>query len=279
MVLTRQRTLPLLVITCLGHVLLISAQVQSRQGVPLIEGAAFGVFARIQLATASVADRVGSLWTNYFALSGAARENEDLRRRVVELEGDLQAERARARQVPALEEALGLASVVPARTVSARVIAGSPAPGQFTVVIDRGTDDGVRPDMAVIAADGVVGRVVGTPSRSAATVQLLISTNTAAAARLASSGAGGIVRGGPGDPPLSMDYVSNQAAVPTGEQVVTSGLDQVYPPGFVIGTVESATLGADLYQEIRVRPAVDFSNLQIVLVVLEAPAAVEGGGR
>jgi len=278
-VFTRQRTLPLLFITCLGHVLLISAQVQSRQGVPLIEGAAFGVFARVQLATSSVADRVGSLWTNYFALSGAAKENEDLRRRVVELQGELLAERARARRLPLLEESLGLARSIVPSTLAARVIAGSPAAGARTVLIDRGSDDGVMTDMAVIAPAGVVGRVIGTPSRHAATVQLLISSNTAAAAKLEGTGAGGIVTGGSGDPPLALEFVSKHAAVRVGEEVLTSGLDQVYPQGFVIGTVESSTSNAGLYHDIRVRPAVDFSNLEIVLVVLERPVPVGDEGQ
>jgi rod shape-determining protein MreC len=253
--------------------LLISAQVQSRQGVPLIEGAALGVFARIQLATASAADSVGGLWARYFALSGAARENEALRRRVVELEAALQGERARTAQVARLEEALGLAASLPAPTLSARVIAGSPGPGSSNVLIDRGSEDGVRTDMAVVASAGVVGRVVGTPARHAARVQLLVSNNTAAAAKLEDSGAGGIVLGGPGDPPLTLRYVSNLAPVRIGEAVLTSGQDRVYPEGFVIGTVERATRGPDLYQEIAVRPAVDFSNVEIVLVLLAQPAA------
>jgi len=277
MVLTRQRTIPLLFVTCLGHVLLISAQVQSREGVPLLESAAFGAFARIQHATTSLADAGRSTWTHYFALSGAARENEDLRRRVVELEGALQAERARTRLVSELENALGLSRSLAAPTLSARVIAGSPVPGSLTVVIDRGREDGVEADMAVISSRGVVGRVVGQPSRHASTVQLLVNGNTAAGARLEGSGAGGIVVGGAGDPPLTMKYVAKQAAVRIGEKVFTSGQDRVYPQGFLIGMVERTESGPDLYQEVLVRPAVDFTNLEIVLVVLARPARDEAG--
>lgn len=277
MVAIRQRTLPLLLITCLGHVLLISAQVQSRQGVPVLEGAAFGAFARVQQATAAVADTGISLWTRYFALSGAAKENEDLRRRIVELEGSLQAERARTMYVDDLEDTLALARSLAAPTLSARVIAGSPAPGSYTVLIDRGRNDGVTADMAVIAAAGVVGRVVGEPSARSSSVQLLVG-DTAAAARLEHSGAGGIVVPSGADPALAMQFVPNQVNVQPGERVYTSGQDGVYPQGFLVGTVERSTAGPDLYQQILVRPGVDFSSLDIVLVVLARPGAAAGGG-
>jgi rod shape-determining protein MreC len=274
MPLTRQRTIPLLFVMCLGHVLLISAQVQSRQGVPLIEDAAFGTFARIQHATAAVSDAGRSIWTQYFALSGAARDNEDLRRRIVELEANLQMERARSGQVRALEDILEMRRSMPLRSVSARVIAGSPAPGSLTVLIDRGLDDGVESDMAVIAVPGIVGRVLRATA-TAATVQLLVSGNAAAGAQLEGSGSGGVVMGVSGNPPLSLNYVLNQVPVQVGERVVTSGLEVIYPPGLAIGAVARAGRGADLYQEILVTPAVDFTNIGIVLVVLDRPVSGE----
>lgn len=276
MSLTRHRTIPLLFIMCLGHILLISAQVQSRQGVPFIEGVALGAFAQIQHATARVSDAGRSIWTEYFALSGASRENEDLRRRIVELEANLQMERALGAQVGALEDILELRRSTPPRTLSARVIAGSPAPGWLTVLIDRGREDGIEPDMAVIAVGGVVGRVLNTTA-NAAVVQLLVSGNAAAGARLEGSGTGGVVTGVSGEPPLSLNYVSNQVPVQIGERLLTSGLEGIYPQGLVIGTVERAVRGAELYQQILVTPAVDFSNIVIVLVVLDRPASGKEG--
>lgn len=274
---TSQRTLPLLLITCLGHVLLISAQVQSREGVPALEGAALGAFSGIQRGTSAVADAGRSVWSRYFALSGAARENDALRRRIVELEGELQAERARSMYVDDLEDTLELARSLSAPVLSARVLAGSPAPGSYTILIDRGRNDGVRTDMAVIASAGVVGRVVGEPTASTASVQLLIG-DTAANARLEDSGAGGVVRPSGDDPPLRLQWVPNQVAVRVGEQVLTTGQDGVYPQGFLIGTVTRAQGQPGIYQEILVQPAVDFTSLDIVLVVLAAPDA-GGGGR
>src|SRR5262245_42728505 len=103
-----RRTLVLLVVMCLGHVLLISAQVQSRSGLPVLEATAFGAYARIQAFSAGVADSVKSLWTNYFALRGAARENAALRERILYLEGQTQQQQAAVAQARALEDALHL---------------------------------------------------------------------------------------------------------------------------------------------------------------------------
>lgn len=265
-----RRTLFLLAVLCFGHVLLISARVQSKSGMPVIEEVAFGAFAKTQSGTAAISDGIRGIWTHYFALRGAATENESLRRQLLELQGQLQQEQAIANGSRALEETLRLQQSVPASTLAARVIAGSPAPGSLTVTIDRGSDDGVQPDMAVIAGRGVVGRVINQPAPHAAQVQLLVGRNAAAAVTLERTGAGGLVVGGAGDFLLAVDYVSNQADVQVGERVLTSGQDGIYPAGFVVGFVERSEKGTN-YRLVKVRPAVDFSHIELVLVVLAKP--------
>ena len=89
-----RRTLFLLAVLCFGHVLLISARVQSKSGMPLIEEVAFGAFAKAQSGSAAVSDGIRGIWTHYLALRGASAENDALRRQVLELEGQLQQEQA-----------------------------------------------------------------------------------------------------------------------------------------------------------------------------------------
>jgi rod shape-determining protein MreC len=267
MVESRSRTAPLLVVMCLGHVLLISAQVQTRGGESLVESGAFGVFAGVQGVMAAVSGSVRSVWTGYFALRGAARENEELRRRLVELQADYQIERARAQRTQVLEDTLSLKRTLVPPKVAANVIAGSPA-GGLDITIDKGSDDGVARDMAVIAVNGVVGRVVDT-TRGSARVQLLISGNAAASALLESSGAGGIVQGRDQEL-LEMNYVSNLVPVEPGETVLTSGQEGIYMQGLVIGRVEQTEEGTE-QRTIAVRPAVDFSHIDVVLVILRTP--------
>jgi rod shape-determining protein MreC len=281
----RRRTVYLLLTISLGHVLLISAQVQSKSGLPLIEAVAFGVFARVQRATAAVADAGSGLWTHYLALHGVAAENDALRRQVLELQGQLQQAQAIASRTQALEEALRLQQSVAAPLLAARVIAGNPSPGALTVMIDRGTADGVKTDMAVISARGVVGRIINEPTPHEAQVQLLIGRNAAAAAIVERSGAGGVVEGGATDPPLRLNYVDKNADVKAGDRIMTSGQDGIFPQGFVIGTIDRADRGPLGFRQIAVEPAVDFSHIDVVLVVLARPLATEharsgrGGGR
>jgi rod shape-determining protein MreC len=75
--------------------------------------------------------------------------------------------------------------------------------------------------------------------------------------------------GGDREQPLRMDYVSNLADVKVGDRVVTSGIDGIFPRGFVIGSVERVERGSGLYKQIWLRPAVDFTSIGAVLVVLE----------
>jgi rod shape-determining protein MreC len=273
----RRQTFYLLLALSVGHLLLISAQVQSKSGLPVLQAAAFGVFAKVQRVLASVADGGRSVWTNYFALRGVVRENDDLRRRLLDLDGQLQQARAQADRARALESALQLRETVPAPTLAARVIAGAPSPGSLTITIDRGADDGVHAEMAVIGKGGVVGRVINRPQPHAAQVQLLVDRTAAAAVFFEDSGSGGIVQGGRSDPPLRVEYLPGAAKIKVGERVLTSGQDGMYPRGFLVGTVARADYHAGAWTVV-VQPAVDFSHIDIVLVVLAPPARRPGGG-
>jgi rod shape-determining protein MreC len=276
-----RRTAFLLLALTLGHVLLISAQVQSGSGIPVIQTVSFGAFAKVQQVLASFADGGRSLWSSYFALRGVVRDNDQLKRHVLELESALQAAQAKARETDELRRTLGLRESLPVRTLSARVIAGAPSPGAFSVTIDRGSDDGVQTDMAVIGANGVVGRVINGPLPHAAQVQLLIDRNAHAAVYFERTGVGGIVGGGRADPPLRVDYVPDSADIKAGDTVLTSGQDGIYPRGYLVGTVvEFDRRGGDPF--VTVRPAIDFSHVDIVMVVLDrtvSPAPAEPAAK
>jgi rod shape-determining protein MreC len=264
----RQRTGVLFVIVLVGHLILISAQVQSRSGVPVLEAVTFGVFSRVQAGLAAVLDVGRNGWGNYIALRGARVENETLKSQLAEMEVRLQEQRALAARTLQLQQLMDLKAGTTLPTIAAEVIAGNPNPGILTVTVSRGSADGVQTDMAVISPKGIVGRVVGRPAAHAARVQLIIDPTAAAGALIERSRGGGMVVGVDDDPALQMQLVSNLADVVAGDAVVTSGADGVYPRGFTIGTVEKSQRGNGLYRSITVRPAVDFSSLEEVLIVL-----------
>ena len=265
----RQRTGWLFMAVTVGHIILISAQVQTRRGVPLLEAVTFGVFAEVQRGATTAVSGVQDSWQNYFALQQVRQENETLRTQLAQLQIQMQQERGLAEQARTLQSLLELHQQAPLETAGAAVI-GAGASAEFrTMTIDKGTQAGFKPDMAVISPAGIVGRII-TPSLRAAKVQLLIDRNAAAGALIERSRAQGVVIG-TGTDRLRMDYVSGTADVKVGDRVVTSGIDGIYPKGFVIGQIESIQRGAGEFGGILVRPAVDFAALEAVLVVLTPP--------
>ena len=267
----RQRTGYLFLAVLLGHVILISAQVQSKSGVRVLEAVTFGVFSRIQAAASGLIYGVRDVWGNYAGLRSARTENETLRKQVADLEVRLQEQRALATRTERLQSLLDLKTATTLPTLAAEVIAGNPNPGVRTITINRGSADGVQENMAVLAPGGVVGRVIGPLAAHAARVQFLIDRAAAAGAIIERTRAGGMVVGmdcATCDPPMAMELVSKLADVKVGDVVVASGIDGIFPKGFPIGQVAVAEPGTGLHMNIRVRPSVDFGSLEDVLVVL-----------
>jgi rod shape-determining protein MreC len=153
------------------------------------------------------------------------------------------------------------------RFATARVTGVGPSNFEHTVFIDRGTAEGLRKDMPVIAGAGLVGRIVSV-SAHASRVLLLVDPSSAVAARIASNGETGLVSGKGGDE-LQFDLFDAEASVTMGDEVVTSGYEGgVYPAGIPIGTVARIQArSGSLSRRVWIRPYVDFTSLDHLLVV------------
>jgi rod shape-determining protein MreC len=252
------------------HVGIISAQVNTVSGVPLLESLTFGAFSEVQRLTTNGVGGVRTLWNRYLALRDVEAENQALRRNVQDLQVKLQEERALAQRTETLRRLLELRERAGLETSAAEVIAAGASPDFRTMTIDKGASNGLERDMAVISPEGVVGRVILAGPR-ASKVQLIIDRNAAVGALIERSRAQGLVLGF-GDNTLQMEYVPGTADVKPGDLVVTSGIDGIYPKGFVIGTVDAVDRGPGTFHSITVQPAVDFSRLEEVLVVLTRQA-------
>lgn len=269
----RQRTGWLFAGVVLAQLVLISAQVTTRTGVPMLEVAVFGSVAEVQRLASGVMQGADDSWHQYVALQEVRRENAGLKTRMAELEIQLQRERALAQEARTVKELLALQTSTPLVTIAADVIAGAASPDFRTLTIDKGTRQGVLGDAAVIAPAGIVGRVI-TPAPRAAKVQLLIDRNAAVAGLVERTRAQGLVVGTGGER-LEMSYVPGTADIKVGDRIVSSGIDGIYPKGFAIGQIESVQRGSGEYTRVIVRPAVGLSDLEAVLVVGKTPAARE----
>ncbi|HKE82190.1 MAG TPA: rod shape-determining protein MreC [Vicinamibacterales bacterium] len=270
----RQHTGWLFMAVTVGHILLISAQVSTRRGISVIEMLTFGAFAEVQRASTTAIGSMRDVWSNYFALQEIRRENAELRDEVAKLRVGLQQERAVAEQTRTLQQLLDLRAATKLSTMAASVIAGGASPEFRTITIDKGTGDGIAQDMAVISPAGIVGRVV-LPTPRASKVQLLIDRDAAAGALLERSRAQGVLVG-MGTDRLRLDHVPGTAEIKVGDRVVTSGIEGIYPKGFPIGQIESFERHAGQLTDVMIRPAVEFSNLEAVLVVATPPATEVG---
>jgi rod shape-determining protein MreC len=271
----RHRAGYLFLAVILGHIILISAQVSSKSGVPILEEVTFGAFAEVQRTLSAGVSGVRRVWTGYIGLRQVKAENDALKKQLADALVELQQQRALADRTRGMEQLLELRDQSKVMTVAATIIADGATPDFRTITIDKGSNSGLKSDMAVIAPGGVVGRVVVASPR-ASKVQLLIDRNAAAAGIVERSRAQGITIGG-GDERLRMDYVSESAEIVAGDVVMTSGIDGIFPKGFLIGRVETVDKNGPAYKRIVVKPAVDFRALEEVLVVLTPNPARDAG--
>ena len=267
----RQRVGWLFMTVTVAHLSLISAQVTSKRGVPLLEELIFGGMAEVQRVATGGIGEVRGVWQNYVNLQQIGQENDALKQRVSQLEVALQRERALAGQTRVLQELLELKKETELATTPATVIASGASPDFRTMTLDKGSSQGLAADMAVIAPAGIVGRVI-LPTPRAAKVQLIIDRNAAAAGLVERTRAQGVVVG-TGSDRMRFEYVPGTADLKTGDRVVTSGIDGIYPKGFVIGQIESIERRAGEFSSVLIRPAVNLSALEAVLVVTTAPEA------
>ena len=158
------------------------------------------------------------------------------------------------------------------RTLGARVIGRNADNWWKSLQIDRGTNDGLRENLAVINADGLVGKTIHV-TRGEARVLLLTDPNCKTSALLQESREVGVCAGieNAGDTALVMTYVKRGTTILAGERVLTSGLGGVFPKGLAIGTATKAQINPQtgMYLDVTVKPTVDFRRLEEVMVLLE----------
>lgn len=197
-----------------------------------------------------------------------AAENSQLREQVAELESETARLREQAVENDRLRADLNFTRKQGAPLLGADVLAMKTDPKFDTMVIGRGSRDGLHSDSVVVTRLGLVGRVIDT-APATSTVLLLTDQNSGAGGRVdrAASRAVGVCKGD-NSRLLSLEYLSSDADIRSGDRVVTSGLGGVFPANIVIGTVRSVREDGDNGQKVAsVLPAVNFDRLESVYVL------------
>ena len=276
---SRYRNVTLLVALVFAQLLGLAVQVKrsnENQSTRLIRLWTVSAVTPIEKALAWFQGGSGNLWRSYVYLRGVRQENRDLKYEIERLRLEqvrLQEDAAQAHRLQAL---LDFKEKYVAKTIAAQVIGSSGSEQSRSIFIDKGESAGIAKDMAVITADGVVGKVLRA-YRSTAQVLLINDQSSGVGAILENTRLQGVLRGTPaGEVVLEKVMTDNQ--VQPGEKVLTSGGDQIFPKGMPVGFVSKVSPGAELFLNIRVRPAANLSKLEEVLVITQkedrAPAAV-----
>jgi rod shape-determining protein MreC len=239
-------------------------------GVVLLE-----VMHPLQVGVTAVSNYVGLAWNRYVALWSLRQENEELRKRLDEAlrqarradEADLA--NRRLGELLQLQHRLdGLGQ----HSVSARIVGRSPSAWVKTVVLDKGTSQGVSKGMAVLAPEGVVGQVISSTPNTAR-VLLVADINSAVDAVLSHTRTHGIISG-TREGSCMLKYVARLEEVIVGDAVMTSGQDGIFPKDQVVGTVARVgTQDGGMFQDVEVKLSVDLAKVEEVLVV--APGTVQ----
>jgi rod shape-determining protein MreC len=273
---SRHRRTILFLLMLLAVLALLTGQVRGedrRRLGPLGTGI-LTVLAPLQTAMARVADSVARGWQLYTEIGRLRLENVRLREEIQRLTREVTRLRETAQAAQRLETLLAFKEQIPYRVVAARVVGRDPTSWFATLVVDRGGTDGVVRNSAVVTAEGAVGRVLETTPFTARLL-LISDPRSAVSVILQRSREIGVVEGnGPGD--LEVKYLSRASAVQPGDAVITSGQGGVFPRGIVVGrlTAVRPAVGAAVFREGAVRPAVDLGRLEEVLILVP-----EGGPR
>lgn len=249
---------------------LISMKFHARQGLSFVEAVVVEATAPVQKAVGSAADAIGNLWHGYFNLVGVQRENQQLREEIQKLKQQLNTYREAYLANKRLRGLLNFKKSMARPLLPAQVVAFDPSGWFQTVLIDKGRQDGVKRDMAVVSGAGLVGRIIGVSDHNAK-VLLILDSNSAVDALVQRSRSRGVLVGR-GNGECLLKYVQRNEDVQAGDQIISSGMGGVFPKGVLLGRVKEVVREhSGLFQSVTVEPAADFDRLEEIMVVLQSP--------
>ena len=228
----------------------------------------------IQSPVSTVTSSIANYFTSISSLRSAQSDNDVLKQRVQELEVELKQKQELAAENTRLKSLLNLKEQSKYKVLTARIIGRDPSVWFDSSTVDRGTLDGVTINMPVVTNGGVVGRV-SQVSPLTCMVDLITRKGSGVGAvvgQVGESGALGVVLGTSKGDLLEMKYVPGNVDVQIGQQIFTTGQDDIYPAGLQVGEIVSVVSGsATTPHQILIRPAARLDSMQEVGILLYEP--------
>ena len=262
---TFHRNLVMLATVVLLQLLLLAYQLRRNESIPLVRYGTIMLVTPVQKTFHAVVQGIGGVWGGYVELWHTRRENEDLLQDLNRLRLDNSQLRNQAEQARRLQVLFDFQQEAPLRMVASQVIGSDAAQTSRLLLIDKGSEAGLRPDLAVLVPEGVVGKVLHV-FPNAAQVLLFTDGNSGLGGLLEESRIHGVVRGN-SSPLADLAYIPNGEKVEIGSRVLTFREDKNFSKGLPVGVVVSAQPGID-FQQIQVQPVARLNRLEEVLVIL-----------
>jgi rod shape-determining protein MreC len=239
-----------------------------------LDRALLRISAPVQAAITAVVSGIHRGWKRYVYLVGVERDNERLRKENATQRAELRDAQRRLGRMRSYERLLGFRATRGVETIGVRVIGrdASPFVRVVRVRVDRGAPH-LRPNLPVVTADGVVGKVARSYG-SYSDVLLAVDPKSNIDVVIQRTGARGLLRGidGTNRYLCRIEYLLQKEEVKVGDLVVTSGVEGVFPKDLPVGRISKVNKRSyNLYQELEVIPAVDFSTVDEMLVILAPP--------
>jgi rod shape-determining protein MreC len=258
----------ILIVLLFVQLLLMSGSAKGSHGSSSLESRMMFLSSPVVGVAHSIAGGVKRSLEGVRSMLAAHLRSAALLAEVEQLRAEVAMHREAALENRRLRRMLSMRDYLAPDSIGASVVTSIQTGPTRMLVLDRGASSGVEPDLPVVAWGGAVGRVVSV-ERDKSKVLLLSDPNGGGAAGIVQrTRAGGMVVG-QGEELLALRYVPGFADVESGDRVVTSGLDGIFPRGFGIGTVVSTRESSDGSRVIRLRPAVEYRSLEEVLILLE----------
>jgi len=255
------------------HSLLLSLQTNHRIDTSFLRSAILDSLAPLERVVDRTLHATVSVWDRYFALIGVYDENRRLQAQVDALKMQLEKEHEDVLEAARIRKFVGLEDSRLGRPVVARIIGRDPTQTRQSFTIDKGRTSGLQPDAAVITPEGVVGRVIYAGNYSSV-VQLVLDSQSAVGVLVLPNRRLGIVKGN-GGPWLDLDYIDDDSELQTGQQLITSGDDRIYPKSLPVGVIASVGPRRGLFKTVRIKPNVDIGRLEEVICIAHKPKPVD----